>query len=105
MLEKLNYSVGIYCRLSKDDEQSGESVSIGTQRSILTDYCLQHGYSIYKVYIDDGYSGLNFNRPGFKELLEDVERGAVNMVITKDLSRRRLDYIKADCCNPLFYIV
>lgn len=54
------YIAGLYCRLSKDDEQSGESVSIGTQRSILTDYCLQHGYSIYKVYIDDGYSGLNF---------------------------------------------
>lgn len=105
MKKETNYYAARYCRLSKDDEICGESVSIGTQRSILTDYCLQHGYSIYKVYIDDGYSGLNFNRPGFKELLEDVERGAVNMVITKDLSRRRLDYIKADCCNQLFYIV
>ena len=60
MKEKTKYIAGIYCRLSKDDELNGESVSIGTQRSILTDYCLQHGYSIYKVYIDDGYSGLNF---------------------------------------------
>lgn len=98
-----NYSAGLYCRLSKDDEQNGESVSIGTQRSILTDYCLQHGYSIYKVYIDDGYSGLNFNRPGFKELLEDVERGAVDMVITKDLSRLGRDYIMTGYYSEIFF--
>lgn len=99
----INYQVGIYCRLSKDDEQNGESVSIGTQRSILTEYCQQHGYSIYKVYIDDGYSGLNFNRPGFKELLADVERGAVNMVITKDLSRLGRDYIMTGYYSEIFF--
>lgn len=98
-----HYIAGLYCRLSKDDEQREESVSIGTQRSILTDYCLQHGYSIYKVYIDDGYSGLNFNRPGFKELLEDVERGAVNMVITKDLSRLGRDYIMTGYYSEIFF--
>lgn len=103
MKEKTKYVVGIYCRLSKDDEQSGESVSIGTQRSILTEYCQQHGYSIYKVYIDDGYSGLNFNRPGFKELLGDVERGAVNMVITKDLSRLGRDYIMTGYYSEIFF--
>ena len=103
MKEKTKYVVGIYCRLSKDDEQSGESVSIGTQRSILTDYCLQHGYTIYKVYTDDGYSGLNFNRPGFKELLKDVERGAVNMVITKDLSRLGRDYIMTGYYSEIFF--
>ena len=102
-MNKQIYMAGLYCRLSKDDEQSGESVSIGTQRSILTDYCLQHGYSIYKVYIDDGYSGLNFNRPGFKELLEDVERGAVNMVITKDLSRLGRDYIMTGYYSEIFF--
>lgn len=103
MKEKTKYDVGIYCRLSKDDEQNGESVSIGTQRSILTDYCLQHGYTIHKVYIDDGYSGLNFNRPGFKELLEDVERSAVNMVITKDLSRLGRDYIMTGYYSEIFF--
>lgn len=102
-MEEKFYTAGIYCRLSKDDEQSGESVSIGTQRSILKDYCLQHGYTIYKVYIDDGYSGLNFNRPGFKELLEDVERGAVNMVITKDLSRLGRDYIMTGYYSEIFF--
>lgn len=97
------YIAGLYCRLSKDDEQRGESVSIGTQRSILTDYCQNHGYAIYKVYTDDGYSGLNFNRPGFKELLEDVERGAVNMVITKDLSRLGRDYIMTGYYSEMFF--
>jgi len=103
MKEKTKYVAGLYCRLSKDDEQSGESVSIGTQRSILTEYCLQRGYTIYKVYTDDGYSGLNFNRPGFKELLEDVERGAVNMVITKDLSRLGRDYIMTGYYSEIFF--
>lgn len=64
---------------------------------------LQHGYTIYKVYIDDGYSGLNFNRPGFKELLEDVERGVVNMVITKDLSRLGRDYIMTGYYSEIFF--
>ena len=88
-----NYHAAIYCRLSKDDDQRGESVSIVTQRAILENYCQEQGYSIHKVYIDDGYSGTNFNRPGFQELLDDVERGAVNLVISKDLSRLGRDYI------------
>lgn len=87
MQENKNYIAGLYCRLSKDDEQSGESISIGTQKSILADYCADHGYEIHKTYIDDGYSGLNFSRPGFLELLEDIHRGKINMVISKDLSR------------------
>ena len=71
------YHAGLYYRLSKDDEQHGESVSIGTQRSILTDYCLDHGFEIVKEYVDDGYSGLNFNRPGFLELRDDIENGKI----------------------------
>lgn len=62
----IKYIAGLYCRLSKDDEHYGESVSIGTQRSILTDFCTEHGYDVYKVYIDDGYSGLNFIARGFR---------------------------------------
>ena len=61
MQENITYSAVLYPRLSKDDEQHGESVSIGTQRSILIDYCIAHHYSVYKIYIDDGYSGLNFS--------------------------------------------
>lgn len=97
------YIAGLYLRLSKDDEQQGESVSIGTQRSILTDYCNNEGYKIYKTYIDDGYSGMNFQRPGFQELLEDVEKGLVNMVITKDLSRLGRDYIMTGYYSEIFF--
>ena len=103
MQEDKTYRAGLYLRLSKDDEQQGESVSIGTQRSILTDYCKANGYIIYKTYIDDGYSGLNFERPGFRELLEDVERGLVNMVITKDLSRLGRDYIMTGYYSEIFF--
>ena len=87
MIQTTTYCAGLYCRLSKDDELKGESLSIGTQRSILSEYCIDHQYPIFKVYVDDGYSGMNFNRPGFLELLEDVDKGLINMVITKDLSR------------------
>lgn len=98
-----NYHAAIYCRLSKDDDQNGESVSIGTQRAILEDYCREQGYSIHKVYIDDGYSGTNFNRPGFQELLDDVERGTVNLVITKDLSRLGRDYIMTGYYSEIYF--
>ena len=103
MRKNNTYSVGLYLRLSKDDERQGESVSIGTQRSILIDYCRDNHYHIHKVYIDGGYSGLNFERPCFRELLEDVERGLVNMVITKDLSRLGRDYIMSGYYSEIFF--
>lgn len=103
MQKNKTYTAGLYLRLSKDDEQQGESVSIGTQRSILMDYCKANNYDIYKVYVDDGYSGLNFERPGFQELLEDVELGLVNMVITKDLSRLGRDYIMTGYYSEIFF--
>lgn len=85
--EQTIYSAAVYCRLSKDDEQAGESVSIETQKMMLTDFCHERGFPIYEIYADDGYSGLNFNRPAFTKLLEDIDSGKVNLVITKDLSR------------------
>lgn len=103
MTQITTYCAGLYCRLSKDDEQRGESVSIGTQRSILENYCREHGYNIQKVYVDDGYSGLNFNRPGFQELLDDIDRGTINMVITKDLSRLGRDYIMTGYYSEIFF--
>lgn len=93
MRKENNYQAGLYCRLSKDDDRPGESASIETQRQILTDYCRDHGIEVGKVYVDDGYSGLNFERPAFRELLADIDQGLVNMVITKDLSRLGRDYI------------
>ncbi len=103
MQETTEFRAGLYLRLSKDDERQGESVSIEIQRAILTDYCLENSYAICKEYIDDGYSGLNFDRPGFQKLLEDVENGIINMVITKDLSRLGRDYIMTGYYAEVFF--
>lgn len=103
MQENKIYSAGLYLRLSKDDIQQGESVSIGTQRSMLMDYCQRMGFIICKIYVDDGYSGLNFNRPGFQEMLEDIQSGLINMVITKDLSRLGRDYIMTGYYSEIYF--
>lgn len=103
MQNKNTYNVGLYLRLSKDDDLDGESLSIGTQRAILTDYCNTNQYTIHKVYVDDGYSGMNFTRPGFQELIYDVEHGVINMVITKDLSRLGRDYIMTGYYSEIYF--
>jgi len=87
------YSVGIYLRLSKEDEIAGQSESISNQRDFITSYVLEQGWDIYDFYIDDGYSGLNFDRPAFKRMISDIENKKINLVITKDLSRLGRDYI------------
>ena len=73
--EQTIYSTAVYCRLSKDDDQAGESVSIETQKMMLTDFCHERASPIYEIYPDDGYSGLNFNRPAFTMFLEDIDGG------------------------------
>lgn len=78
------YKTAIYLRLSKDDEGAGESSSITTQRGILREYAKTHGLSVVDEYVDDGYSGTNFDRPAFKRMIDDIEAGRVNCVITKD---------------------
>ena len=81
------YSVGIYMRLSKDDERAGESLSIENQRNILTSYIKEQGWTIYDEYIDDGISGVSFDRPGVQRMLDDAKNGKINLIICKDLSR------------------
>lgn len=103
MQDNIHYRAGLYLRLSKDDDQAGESFSIGTQRSILTDYCESHQYNVYKVYVDDGYSGMNFDRPGFQALLKDIEAGMITMVLTKDLSRLGRDYIMTGYYSEIYF--
>lgn len=103
MQENNTYRAGLYLRLSKDDDIDGESISIGTQRAILLDYCDSMNYEVCKIYVDDGYSGMNFSRPGFRELLEDIESGVINMVITKDLSRLGRDYIMTGYYSEIFF--
>ena len=82
-----NYNVGIYGRLSKEDGNSSESTSIENQKQILTDYVEKKGWNLVDCYMDDGWSGTNFDRPEFKRMIADAERGRINCIITKDLSR------------------
>ena len=84
----------LYVRLSRDDENEGDSNSIAHQIEILTKYCKDHGITQHKVYKDDGFSGTNFNRPGFKEMLSDIEAGLVGAVIVKDMSRFGRNYLE-----------
>ena len=86
--------VALYVRLSRDDENEGDSNSISHQIEILINYCKAHGISNYKIYKDDGYSGTNFNRPGFIEMISDIESGLVSMVIVKDMSRFGRNYLE-----------
>ncbi|MCI8411104.1 MAG: recombinase family protein [Clostridia bacterium] len=87
------YNVGIYLRLSREDETAGQSMSIQNQKDYIMNYVLEQGWNICNTYIDDGYSGLNFDRPAFKNLIADIENKKIDLVITKDLSRLGRDYI------------
>ena len=84
----------LYVRLSRDDENEGDSNSIQHQIEIITKYCDNHGIFRYKVYKDDGFSGTSFKRPGFLEMMGDIEAGLVGMVIVKDMSRFGRNYLE-----------
>lgn len=94
MPKQTNYNVGIYVRLSKDDERLGESVSIENQKLIFERYIVEHGWKIYDIYVDDGYTGTDFNRPAVQRLLEDAKTGKINLIIVKDLIRFGRNYIQ-----------
>lgn len=80
-------TAALYMRLSKDDELAGESASIDNQRAILREYADTQKFTVYDEYIDDGWSGTNFDRPGFKRMMADVEAKKINCILVKDLSR------------------
>ena len=84
----------LYCRLSNEDALDGESNSIANQRSILTRYAAERGFTNIRVLVDDGYTGTNFNRPGVQEGLSLVEQGLVGTWIVKDMSRFGRDYLQ-----------
>ena len=84
---------GLYTRLSRDDGTDSESNSIANQKRLLSQKAKELGFTNIKFYVDDGYTGTNFNRPGFQELLDDIEMGYVTAVIVKDLSRLGRDYV------------
>lgn len=85
----------LYCRLSQEDAQQGDSNSIQNQKAILEKYAADHSFMNTEFYVDDGYSGTSFNRPDFQRMLTDVEAGRVGVIITKDLSRLGRNYLEA----------
>ena len=89
-----SFRAAIYCRLSKDDDLDGESASIANQRDMLEHYCEKQGWEVVAVYQDDGYTGLNMERPDLKRMIKAIERRQVNLVITKDLSRLGRNYLQ-----------
>ena len=89
-----SFRAAIYCRLSKDDDLDGESASIANQRDMLETYCEKQGWEVVAVYQDDGYTGLNMERPDLKRMLKAIERRQINLVITKDLSRLGRNYLQ-----------
>ena len=92
-----------YLRLSNEEAHSGESSSIANQRQIIQDHCRRHGLTLVREFVDDGYSGGNFNRPAFQEMLRQLTDGKANMVITKDLSRLGRDMREASYYAEQFF--
>ena len=90
---KQPYNTALYMRLSRDDENYGDSVSIETQRTILQQFAKDNDLHVVGEYIDDGWSGTTFERPNFKRMMADVDAGRVNCIVTKDLSRFGRDHI------------
>ena len=82
-----NKITALYCRLSQEDARAGESLSIENQKAILTQYAKEHCFPNLQFYVDDGYSGTNYDRPGFQSMMDDVQAGNVGVVLTKGLSR------------------
>ena len=83
-------------RLSRDDENFGDSVSIETQRIVLQKFAQENGLFVFDEYVDDGWSGTNFERPAFQRMMEDIESGKVNCVVIKDLSRFGREHVTMD---------
>lgn len=107
-MELKRNKVGIYVRLSKDDERQGESLGIENQKLILERYVKEQGLNIINIYVDDGYSKTNFVRSGVKRLLEDAKMGIIDTIIVKDLSRFGRNYIHVrqyiDYISPMYNI-
>ena len=108
MQKQTNYNAGIYVRLSQEDMRAGESLSIENQKLILTKYVHEQGWNLVEIYVDDGYSGTDFSRPGVQKLIEDAQSGRINLIICKDLSRFGRNYIEVgryiDYIFPLHHI-
>ena len=104
MTKQSHYNVGIYVRLSQEDERAGESISIENQKKMLTEYVSQQpDWSLVEICEDDGYSGTDFNRPGVRQLLDDAKSGKINLILCKDLSRFGRNYIEVGRLTEEFF--
>ena len=92
----------LYCRLSRDDGDAGEYNSIGNQRRILSEYADRNGFAPYEFAVDDGYSGTNYNRPGWQELIGRVEADEVSAIIVKNLDRMGRNYLQTGLYREMF---
>lgn len=98
IMNNIDYRVGIYIRLSKEDEEKekySESESVQNQRTLLMQYIKENKFNFVAEYVDDGVSGTSFDRPAFNKMIDDIEQGKINMVITKDLSRLGRNYVQS----------
>lgn len=102
-MKPTTYNTALYFRLSRDDELQGESNSISTQRMMLRKFAAEHGLNVVEEYVDDGYSGTNFDRPNFQRMISDIENGKINCVVTKDLSRLGRNYLLTGQYIELFF--
>ena len=106
IMNNIDYKVGIYIRLSKEDEEKekySESESIQNQRTLLMQYIKENKLNFIAEYVDDGISGTSFDRPGFNKMIEDIESGKINMVITKDLSRLGRNYVQSGYYTETYF--
>ena len=94
----------LYCRLSRDDELQGDSNSIVNQKNILSKYAKENGFKNIQFIVDDGFSGTNFNRPGWNELLGLIEDNKVGAIIVKDMSRLGRDYLKVGFYTEVMFV-
>lgn len=104
--KKKKENIGItalYCRLSRDDDAEGDSNSVANQKRMLTKFAKENGFGNTRFYVDDGYTGTNFNRPGFQKLLEDIEMGYVSTIIVKDMSRLGRDYLQVGYYTDTYF--
>lgn len=102
-MNKPDTITALYCRLSQEDALDGDSNSIINQKAILEKYANDNQHLNPKFYIDDGWSGTNFERPSFKEMINDIENGKVRTVIVKDMSRLGRDYLKVGYFSEIFF--
>lgn len=93
----------LYCRLSRDDGTEGDSNSVANQKRLLSKYAKENGFSNTRYYVDDGYTGTNFNRPSFQKILEDMDMGYISTVIVKDMSRLGRDYLQVGYYTDTYF--